>query len=126
MLSLKSAVVTAALFLCAACNGGGTLLIPAPSARIVMNANSPRPTIEVVDVPLDQLRAIEGTTSREAWTAILRVSVAADQPAAVGQYTVEAGRVRFTPMFPLDPRRQYHVTFSPPGGETVTATVGLP
>ena len=25
------------------------------------------------------------------------------------------GRVRFTPMFPLDPGRQYHVTFTPPG-----------
>src|SRR5918993_2979826 len=126
MLNLKSAVVTAALFLLAACSGGGTMLIPAPSARIVLNANSPRPTIEVVDVPLDQLRAIEGTESREAWTAILRVSVAADQPAAVGQYTVEDGRIRFTPMFPLDAGRQYHVTFTPPGGEAVTASVGLP
>jgi len=126
MLNLKSAVVTAALFLLAACSGGGTMLIPAPSARIVLNANSPRPTIEVLDVPLDQLRAIEGTESREAWTAILRVSVAPDQPAAVGQYTVEDGRVRFTPMFPLDAGRQYHVTFTPPGGEAVTATVGLP
>ncbi len=126
MRNLKSAVVTAALFLFAACSGGGTMLIPAPSARIVLNADSPRPTIEVVDVPLDQLRAIEGTESREAWTAILRVSVAADQPAAVGQYTVEDGRIRFTPMFPLDPGRKYHVTFTPPGGEAVTATVGLP
>ena len=126
MVNLKSAVVIAALFLLGACSGGGTLLIPAPSARIVLNATSPRPTIEVVDVPLDQLRAIEGTESREAWTAILRVSVAADQPAAVGQYTIEDGRIRFTPMFPLDPGRQYHVTFTPPGGEAITAAVGLP
>ncbi len=126
MRNLKSAVVTTALFLSAACGGGGTMLIPAPSARIVLNADSPRPTIEVVDVPLDQLRAIEGTESREAWSAILRVSVAADQPAAVGQYTVEAGRIRFTPMFPLDPGRKYHVTFTPPGGDAVTATLGLP
>ena len=126
MVNLKSAVLAAALFLLGACSGGGTMLIPAPSARIVLNANSPRPTIEVVDVPLDQLRAIEGTESREAWTAILRVSVAADQPAAVGQYTVEDGRIRFTPMFPLDPGRQYHVTFTPPGGEALTAAVALP
>lgn len=126
---LKSAVVTTALFLFAACGGGGgSMLIPAPSSRIVLNANSPRPTIEVVDVPLDQLRAIEGTQSREAWTAILRIAVGAgaDQPAAVGQYAIEAGRIRFTPMFPLDAGRQYHVTFAPPGGEVVTATVGLP
>lgn len=126
MRNFKSAVLTAALFLFVACNGGGSVLIPAPSARIVLNANSPRPTIEVVDVPLDQLRAIEGTDSREAWTAILRVSVGADQPAAVGQYAIEEGRIRFTPMFPLDPGRQYHVTYTPPGGEAVSATVALP
>ena len=126
MRNFKSAALTTVLVLFAGCNGSGTLLIPAPSARIVLNANSPRPTIEVVDVPLDQLHAIEGTSSREAWTAILKVSVGADQPAAVGQYAVEDGRIRFTPMFPLDPGRQYHVSFTPPGGEPVTATVGLP
>lgn len=124
---LKGAVVTTALFLFAACGGGGgSILIPAPSARIVLNANAPRPTIEVVDVPLGELRAIEGTASREAWTTILRVSVGADQPAAVGQYAIEDGRIRFTPMFPLDAGRQYHVTYTPPGGEPVNATVALP
>ena len=123
----KSAAVAAALFFFVACGGGGgSLLIPSPSARIVLNADSPRPTIEVVDVQPDQLRAIEGTESREAWNAILRVSVGADQPAAVGQYTIADGRIRFTPMFPLDPGRQYHVTFTPPGGERVSATVALP
>jgi hypothetical protein len=127
MVNFKSAVVTTALFLFVACGGGGgTVLIPAPSSRIVLNANTPRPTIDVVDVPPDQLRAIEGTESREAWTAILRVSVGADQPAAVGQYAIEDGRVRFTPMFPLDAGRQYHVTFTPPGGDAISATVALP
>ncbi len=128
MRTFKSAVLAAALFVLAACNGGGTLLVPAPSARIVLNANSPRPTIDVVDVPPDELAAIEGTESRDEWTAILKIAVSAgvDQPAAVGQYAVEDGRVRFTPMFPLDPGRQYHVTFTPPGGEPVTATVELP
>ena len=126
MRNFKSAVLTTALFLFVACNSGGTLLVPAPSARIVLNSTSPRPTIEVVDVPLDQLRAIEGTDSRDAWTAILRVSVGADQPAAVGQYAIEDGRIKFTPMFPLDPGRQYHVTYTPPGGQAVSATVALP
>ena len=127
MMTFKSAAVVIALFLVAACSGGGgTMLIPAPSSRIVLNADTPRPTIDVVDVPPDQLRAIEGTESREAWTAILRVSVGADQPAAVGQYAIEDGRVRFTPMFPLDAGRQYHVTFTPPGGDAISATVALP
>ena len=30
----------------------------------------------------------------------------------LGDYSIEDGRVRFTPMFPLDPGRQYHVTFA--------------
>ena len=122
----KSAAVTAALLFFAACSGGGSILIPSPSARIVLNTSSPRPTIEVVDVPADQMRAIEGTESRDAWTAILKISVGADQPAAVGQYAIEEGAIRFTPMFALDPGRQYHVTFTPPGGQPMTATVGLP
>lgn len=127
MSNFKNAAVTAALFFLVACRGnGGSMLIPSPSARIVLNADSPRPTIEVVDVPLDQLRAIEGTESREEWAAILKVSVGADQPAAVGQYAIADGRIRFTPMFPLDAGRQYHVTFTPPGGEIVSATVALP
>ena len=29
-------------------------------------------------------------------------------------------------MFPLDPGRQYHVTFAPPGAAPIIATVGLP
>ena len=29
-------------------------------------------------------------------------------------------------MFPLDPGRQYHVIFTPPGAPPITATVGLP
>lgn len=122
---LKSAAVTAALFLFAACSGSGSV-IPAPHARIVLNADSPRPTIDVVDIPADQLGQIYGTDSRDAWTAILKVSVGAAQPAAVGQYAIEDTRIRFTPMFPLEHGREYYVTFTPPGGQPVTATVGLP
>lgn len=122
---MKSAAGMAALLLWA-CGGDSVLVVPAPSARIVLNANSPRPTIDVVDVPAAQLHAIEGTGTRDEWTAILKVSVAADQPPADGQYAVEDGRIRFTPMFPLDHGRQYLVTFTPPGGEPVSATVGLP
>ena len=54
------------------------------------------------------------------------MSVGADQPPMVGQYSIEDGRVRFTPMFPLDHGRQYHVTFTAPGAPPITATVGLP
>lgn len=44
----------------------------------------------------------------------------------MGQYAIEEGRIRFTPMFPLDAGRQYHVTYTPPGGEPVSATVAMP
>jgi hypothetical protein len=73
--------------------------------------------------------------TRDQWSAVLRVSVADDQPAMIGAYAVEAGRVRFTPMFPLDAGRQYRVMFDPsqiPGDERsaasppLVATVGLP
>lgn len=118
--------ISAALLCLVACRGAGDAASPGAHARIVLNTDSPRPTIDVVDIPADQLGQIYGTDSREAWTAILKISAGADQTPAVGQYAIEGERIRFTPMFPLDHGRQYHVTFTPPGGQPITATVGLP
>jgi hypothetical protein len=135
MRNLKSAAVIAALFFFVACGAGaggigcnaGKGSAPrADQPKIVLNADSPRPTIDVVDVPADQLATIAGADSREAWSAILKVAVGIDQPAADGQYSIENNVVRFTPMFPLDKGRQYHVTFTAPGAAPITATVGLP
>jgi hypothetical protein len=135
MRNLKGAAVIAALFFFAACGGGagaigcragGPLTGRGDQPKIVLNADSPRPTIDVVDVPPDQLALIAGADTREAWTAILKVAVGIDQPAAVGQYSIENNIVRFTPMFPLDKGRQYQVTFTAPGAAPITATVGLP
>jgi hypothetical protein len=125
---LKSAVTLAALFFFVAC-GNSSSAVDGGSrspARIILNTETPRPTIDVVDVPADTLRALAPTESREAWVAILKVAVGDGQTPMVGQYAIDAGRVRFTPMFPLDPGRQYHVTFTPPGAAPVTAKVGLP
>ena len=125
---LKSAVTLAALFFFIAC-GNGSSAVDGGSrspARIILNTETPRPTIDVVDVPADTLGALAGTESREAWVAILKVAVGDGQTPMVGQYAIDGGRVRFTPMFPLDPGRQYHVTFTPPGAAPVSATVGLP
>jgi hypothetical protein len=118
----KSAVVVTALFFFAACSGSNA----AGPARIVLNIDAERPTIDVVEVPADQLRSLQATDSRDAWSAILKISVAPDQPAMLGDYRVDGGRIRFTPMFPLDPGRQYHVTFVPPGATPITTIVGLP
>ncbi|MBY0493804.1 MAG: hypothetical protein K2Y23_06280 [Cyanobacteria bacterium] len=121
----KSAVVVAALFFFAACSssstGAGT-----GQPRIVLNADKPRPTIDVVDVPASQLSALQGTESREAWNAVLKISVGPDQPATIGTYQIGDGRIVFEPMFPLDHGRQYHVTYSPPGAAPITSIVSLP
>lgn len=118
--------MTASLFLLAACSGGKATPSTAAQARIILNADAPRPTIDVIDVPADQLGTIYGTDSREAWTVILKVAVGPDQPAAVGQYSIENNTIRFTPMFPLDRGREYHVTFTAPGKKPIEATVALP
>ena len=128
MRNLKSAAVVAAIFLLAACGRADSK--PASGAqqpRIVLNVDSPRPTIDITDVPTNILTELGTLESREAWTTVFKVAVGPDQLATVGQYSIEGDRIRFTPMFPLDRGRQYHVTFTPPGGTPpVTGTVALP
>lgn len=57
--------------------------------------------------------------SHEDWVAVLRVVVAADdvdpadQPSVLGRYRVTDTGIRFTPRYPFDPGRSYHVTFDP-------------
>ena len=117
----KSAVLVAALFFfaaCAAADSGPT--------RIVLNTDTERPTIDVVDVPAAALRAMQGLETRDAWAAVFKIAVAADQPPMLGDYRIDGDRIRFTPMFPLDPGRQYHVTFTSLGSQPITATVALP
>ena len=136
MRNLKSAVTMAALFVFAGCGAGsggcaiglGTEQSAAAGSqpRIVLNTDTPRPTIDVIDVPAETVAALAGTESRDAWTAILKVAVGDGQTPMVGQYSIDNGRVRFTPMFPLDAGRQYNVSFTPPGATPVTASVGLP
>ena len=124
---LKSAAVVAALFLYAACSGQGPGAGSRGStARVLLNTETPRPTIDVVDVPAAALTELGTLDSRDAWVAVLKISVGPDQPGMIGQYAIAGDRIRFTPMFPLDRGRQYHVTFTAPGAQPVTATVGLP
>jgi len=125
ILNSKSAVTVAALFTFIACSGDRTAQ-PGGQPRIVLNTETPRPTIDVVDVPAPALIELGTLDSREAWIPVFKVSVGADQAPMVGQYSIEEGRVRFTPMFPLDRGRQYQVTFTAPGGQPITTAVGLP
>ena len=116
-----SAVTVAALFLITACTSPDR-----GPARIVLNTATDRATIDVVDVAAPLLESMRGTESRDAWNTMFRVAVAADQPPMLGDYRIEGDRIRFTPMFPLDPGRRYHATFSPTGAEPIVATIGLP
>lgn len=103
----------------------GRVTVEPQRARILLNAESPRPTIDVADAPAALLQSIAAVPS-EKWPDVLRV-VASDNHASMpGQYALVDGRIRFTPLAPLHRGRPYHVTFAPPGWETVTATVSLP
>jgi hypothetical protein len=122
---LKSAVTAAALFALIACSGEDGS-VPGTPPRIIINTETSRPTIDVVGIPAAAMTELAVLDSRDAWTAVFKVSVGADQAPMVGQYSIEKDRVRFTPMFPLDHGRQYQVTFNAPGASPVTSAVGLP
>ena len=118
---------------------GGCSAEPALSERTRVEGSSGPPTIElepasaeatvgkaaivVRNVPSEQLTKLRGDLTREQWTEVLRVVVAEGQPAMLGDYLIDGSTIRFTPMFPLDPGRQYHVTYTP---ANLIATVGLP
>ena len=106
MSAAKSAVLAVALFFFAACAQPDR-----GPVRIVLNTTAERPTIDVVGVAEAQIESLQATASRDAWASVFRVAVAPDQPAMLGDYRIEGGHLRFTPMFPLDPGRPYHVTF---------------
>jgi hypothetical protein len=121
MRSSKSAVILAALVFFAACSRQAD-----GPARIVLNTQAAGATVDVVDLSEAQLAGLRAVDSRQAWAQIFSVAVADDQPPMIGEYSIQGRAVRFTPMFPLDPGRQYHVSFSPAGTTPITATVGLP
>jgi hypothetical protein len=122
----KSAAAVAALFLFL---GACAPAAPAGPPRILLNTTAARATIDVVDLPAAQLSALAGERTRDQWLAVLRVAVSADQAPMVGEYAIVDGRLRFTPMFPLDPGRAYEVRYVPPGEmapQPLIATVSLP
>jgi hypothetical protein len=129
------ALAAAALASCA-----GRAAPPAP--RIHLNTERQPAAIEVVGVPADVVAAVsDARFSDDDWRALLRVSVrqadpgamAGDVPAVAGEYAIEGSVIRFTPMFPLDPGRQYDVLFDQtrlPGADRrsspMAAVVGTP
>lgn len=130
----QSAALAAALFFFAACGSGGAGAVgcafgigrDAGPAHIELNTAATPARIEVVGLTGPQWMAARQLDSREAWAAVFKVAVAPDQPPMLGDYSIDGERIVFTPMFPLDPGRQYHVSFTPLNGTPITTMVGLP
>lgn len=127
---LYVAALTGSLVVAAACSRS------APSSseiRLITPPDGGSAYVDVTGVGEDALdRLDDAQLTPEQWSAVLRIGVSADAPAMLGTYTVTDDAVRFTPAFPFDPGREYHVRFDParvPGagpGEAMVATVGRP
>jgi hypothetical protein len=109
----------------------------APAIRLDAPDGGAKPTIHVTSLTSAQTRALTaGEMSAEQWAQVLSVSVAEGQAPMLGSWAVDGDTLRFTPMFPLDPGRQYRVVFNAAaipgaagdasGATPVIATVGVP
>jgi hypothetical protein len=126
-------LVIVAFVLAAACSGRY-----APSIRLVAADERTPAYVEVSGLDRETIQTLgRNAGSAEAWGRIFTVrvksSVRDDQPPVVGKYAIQGRAVRFTPLFPLDPGREYDVTFDPSAlmaGDqrraSIAATVALP
>lgn len=93
----------------------------APSApELSLDLSNPaRSAVIVSGLSRSDLAALSrAEMPRDVWASVLRVTVKPKSPGAAplavaGRYEVADGRVRFTPMLPLEPGRQYDVAFDP-------------
>jgi hypothetical protein len=82
--------------------------------------------VEVSGLSRAERRPLSRPMTIEEWQQVLTVSVKSRQggtsgiPVA-GNYALEGGTIRFTPLFPFDPGREYEVRFG-----SASATVALP
>ena len=82
--------------------------------------NPKRPAVILSGLSSRDLSALaRANLSPEAWSSLLRVTVKGNARAGVattpvsGTYAIADRVIRFTPMFPLDPGREYDVVFDP-------------
>jgi hypothetical protein len=111
-------VIALAAAVAAGCARGGGV----PSSPVIRldTTNPELPVVEVTGLSAPDLAALSRLNlTEDEWSALLRVSVsgktgqpAGEMPAVTGRYAVANG-IRFTPAFPLDPGRDYDVTFDP-------------
>ncbi len=92
----------------------------APAITLTTPRNGAPAYVALTGLPANALKSLQhANLTPEQWASVLRVAVSTDAPSMLGDYTVLDGVVRFTPLFPFDPGRQYHVRFEParlPGG----------
>jgi hypothetical protein len=118
--ALRAAVATFALAAAAAC--GTSPGTPSPAINLITPPGGGAAYIEAAGAPDSMRRASPDDLARA-----LRVSVDSDAPPILGTYSVAGRSVRFTPLYPFDPGRRYHVVFTHEGlPAPLTATVGLP
>ena len=97
-----------------------------PQIRLVPSGDrSAAAYIEVAGLSAADQRLVAAARTAEEWQRVLAVFVkrqdSADQTLPVaGNYTIDHGALRFTPLFPFDPGREYEVRFG-----STTATVAL-
>jgi hypothetical protein len=98
-----------------------------PEIRLVHATDSTPAHIEVTGLSgTDRASVARQSMTTEQWQQVLAVTVKSSQEAGVpvpiaGQYIVDRDALRFTPLYPFDPGREYEVLF----GSTKT-TVALP
>jgi len=107
-----------------------------PAIRLAAPADGGPAYVEVTGLSGLTVDALdEAGYAAEDWPALLRVSVSdsAESPAVLGAYRTTPGGLRFTPAFPFDPGRTYHVRFdasrlpgAPPGTPALIGEVALP
>ena len=106
-----------------------------PAITLTTPGNGAPAYVALTGLPANALKSLQhANLTPEQWASVLRVAVSTDAPSMLGDYTVLDGVVRFTPLFPFDQGRQYHVRFEParlPGGAAdaggaIETTVGRP
>jgi len=127
-------VLVSVLSSTAACGRSSDASAP-PAITLTTPGNGARAYVALTGLPADALKSLQhANLTPEQWASVLRVAVSTDAPSMLGDYTVLDGVVRFTPLFPFDQGRQYHVRFEParlPGGAAdaggaIETTVGRP
>ena len=81
-----------------------------PTIALTTARTDPLRAVVVSGLQASVLQALETSDRSPAeWSSVLRVAVDAEAPAMLGEYAVTGRALSFTPLFPFDQGRQYHV-----------------